>query len=111
MLRLITPLLLVFLLPSLILAQKALVIRGTIYDTTAKKALPYATISLINAQDSMLVSYTKADSSGKFLLKRVTPGRYLISTSYVGYAPLWKEVVIKNEDLDMGYVVMRDIAS
>jgi hypothetical protein len=56
----------------------------------AAKGLPYATISLVNAPDSTLVTFAVADSTGHFQLKKVSPGAYLLSVSYAGYIPVWQ---------------------
>ena len=111
MLRTLIFLLFVALLPLLATAQQPTTIKGTIYDSTAKKALSYASVSLIDAQDSTLAGFTKADSSGKFLLKHVSPGVYLLSVSYVGYKPLGKKLQVKNESLDLGDLILKDIAN
>lgn len=91
-------------------AQKT-TIRGRIYDSVIKKALPYTTISLVRGEDSSLVSFTRADSMGSFNLSGVSKGIYLISSSYVGYIPVWKPVVIdgNSSTFDIGDVRMQDL--
>ncbi|HVX51393.1 MAG TPA: outer membrane beta-barrel protein [Chitinophagaceae bacterium] len=69
-------------------AQKV-TIKGRVYDSAVNKGLAYATVSLVKAKDSTLVTFARADSSGNFTLNNVNKGAYLISTSYVGYAPVW----------------------
>lgn len=84
-------------------------IKGKVYDTTSKKGLAYATISLVKAKDSTLVSFSKADSSGNFSLKSVPRGEYIISTSYVGFVPVWKPVSVSKEVVDLGNLEMTDV--
>ena len=63
-------------------AQKnAASIQGLVLDTASKKGLAYSTVSLVNAADSTLISFTRADSLGKFQLKGLSKGAYLISAS------------------------------
>ena len=57
---------------------------------SAAKGLPYATIALVNAADSTLITFAVADSTGHFQLKKVVPGAYLLSVSYAGYVPVWQ---------------------
>jgi hypothetical protein len=93
-------------------AQSTASIKGRVYDTSTHKGLSYATVSLVNAKDSTLVNFTRADSMGNFLLKKIAKGQYLLSTSYVGFVPTWKKVEVgQQEQVDMGIVAMTDIAS
>jgi len=64
-------------------------IEGTIRDSATKRALPYATISLVRAKDSSLVSFARSNEEGFFTIKSVAEGKYLLSLSYVGYQQQW----------------------
>lgn len=88
-------------------------IKGRIYDSVIKKALAYTTISLVHGEDSSLVSFTRADSLGNFKLSGVEKGSYIISSSYVGYLPVWKPVEINSSSstVDVGDILMQDLAS
>ncbi len=94
-------------------AQKnAASIQGLVLDTASKKGLAYSTVSLVNAADSTLISFTRADSLGKFQLKGLSKGAYLISASYVGFAPIWKAIGLKeNEQLQLGNLEMTDLVN
>lgn len=90
-------------------AQKSTVI-GRVFDSTVQKGLPYATLSLVKAKDSTLVTFSRADSSGNFKFNNVDAGDYLVSTSFVGYLPVWKPVsVASGENKNMGFVSMTDV--
>src|SRR5258708_10204341 len=67
-------------------------ITGRVIDSAAGKGLAYATVSLVKAADSILVSFSVADSGGRFRLSGIPEGGYLLSVSYAGYVPLWKPV-------------------
>ncbi|MFY7899448.1 MAG: carboxypeptidase regulatory-like domain-containing protein [Chitinophagaceae bacterium] len=56
-------------------------IEGTVYDSAAKKGLSYATVSIVSAKDSTLVTFTRADSSGHFSLQSLKQGKYIVSAS------------------------------
>ena len=72
-------LLLIFLFPILSQAQKTqATVKGIVYDTASKHGLSYATISVVNAKDSTLVTFTRADSTGKFKIGPLDKGKYLL---------------------------------
>jgi hypothetical protein len=93
MYRIIT-LLSIILLPFLLQAQKTPAsVKGIVFDTVSKRGLAYATISIVKASDSTLVSFgpaliLPASSNSNSLDK----GRYLLSSSYVGFVPVWKTI-------------------
>lgn len=60
-------------------------IEGTIRDSIAKRNLPSATISIVKAKDSSLVSFARSNEQGHFTIKNIAAGSYLLSLSYVGY--------------------------
>ncbi|MEO7531167.1 MAG: outer membrane beta-barrel protein [Sediminibacterium sp.] len=104
----------ILLFPFLLQAQKTPVtVKGVVYDTASKRGLAYATISVVNAKDSTLVTFTRADSIGKFKLTSLEKGKYLLSSSYVGYVPVWKsiEIVKEGEEIDLGNINMMDVLS
>lgn len=79
-----------------IIAQTS-VVKGRVYDSSARHGLAYATVSLVKAKDSTLIAFSKADSSGHFSLKGIEQGSYLLSTSFVGYAPFWKPLSVNGD--------------
>lgn len=88
-------------------------IRGRVYDSVINKGLAYATVSLVKEADSTLVNFARADSTGNFKMNAVVKGKYLISTSYVGYVPVWKPVQLTTtgSEHDLGNVYMQDVTS
>lgn len=110
MLRYITTLIILFALSNIVQAQQPVALKGNIYDTATKRGLAYATISIVNAKDSTLVTFTRADSTGKFSFKSLDKGTYLLSASYVGYIPIWKNIEVKTgQELDLGRLIMTDL--
>lgn len=59
-------------------------VTGVVADTNGEPLID-ATVRLLNAKDSTFVKGAIADASGKFNLKDVKTGRYIIETSYIGY--------------------------
>jgi len=84
-------------------------VQGTIIDSSAKRTLPYATISLVRAKDSSLVSFARSNEEGGFVLKNIASGKYLLSISYVGYQQQW--VAFKtgaNPTLNLNNIYLED---
>tara|TARA_B100000900_G_scaffold75662_1_gene60491 strand:+ start:10526 stop:12973 length:2448 start_codon:yes stop_codon:yes gene_type:complete len=59
-------------------------IKGKIKNTNDKN-LEFATVSLYNVKDNMLVEGTITNSKGKFLFTNVSVGKYRINISFIGY--------------------------
>lgn len=88
------------------------IIEGTIKDSISKRTLGSATISLANAKDSSLLTFTRANDDGFFQFKNVAAGKYLISISYVGFQPTW--IAIKtgsSPKLSLGDIFLLDNAN
>ena len=84
-------------------------VQGIIMDSSANRTLPYATVSLVHAKDSSLVSFTRSNEEGGFTIKNMVAGKYLLSISYVGYQQQW--VVFKtgaNPILDLNNIYLVD---
>ena len=87
-----------------------LTIQGSLKDSIANRALNSATVSLVYAKDSSLVSFSRTNEAGVFNFKNVAPGNYLISVSYVGYIPKWVPVITGTEKIvEMGLIYMNDV--
>lgn len=104
--------LLAFCFTALLANAQQATIKGRIFDSTLNRGLAYASVSLVHAKDSTLVTYTKADSSGYFSLKRIGKGDYLISSSYVGHVTGWHPVSVKEGEtaIEAGNVYLLDNA-
>jgi outer membrane receptor protein involved in Fe transport len=59
-------------------------ISGKVLDE-AKKAFPYATISLLNAKDSVAVKGTLTADNGTYVLNNIKEGNYLVAIYVIGY--------------------------
>jgi hypothetical protein len=88
-----------------VLAQKADgSIKGKLIDTAAKQAIADATISLIQAKDSSLVTFTLSSKQGIFEIKGLIPGQYELVISHQAYQPFRKKISITAEKktIDLG---------
>jgi len=96
---------------STVAAQnKTTTIIGSVYDSAVNKGLAYATVSIVAAKDSTLVTFTRADSSGFFSFQSIKPGKYILSASYVGFATIWKPFDInENTTTNLGNIALTNV--
>ena len=87
-----------FLLMSLSsLAQHS--IQSSVFDSKNGLPIEMATVRLLKSTDSTLVQGCQADLQGRFALKKVSPGSYLLVVSSVGYLENRQKIAIQNKDL------------
>ncbi|HEX7904577.1 MAG TPA: outer membrane beta-barrel protein [Chitinophagaceae bacterium] len=80
-------------------------LKGTVTDTTEKKNLHLAVVSLLKKSDTTLVTFTRSDKTGKFLLPRIDTGRYILMVSFPRFAD-YIEVVDVKANTDIGTISM-----
>ncbi|MBD2699329.1 TonB-dependent receptor [Spirosoma sp. BT702] len=80
-------------------AQSTGVIRGAVVDSVSRKPLLEASVSLLSARDSSLVSFGITDGDGKFEFLKVAEGQYRVLVTYLGYRSRAKRVSITKTDL------------
>jgi hypothetical protein len=71
-------------------------IKGRVADTTDQKKLSNGSVLLLRRSDSVLVRTTRTDGSGAFLLKNISPGKFLLLVCYPSYADYVDEVDVKD---------------
>ena len=76
---------------------------GSIIDGTDNTKLQKATIALLNAQDSILVSFSRSQENGSFSLNKLDTGAYTLIVSYPQYADFVEHIHLK-EDQDLGLI-------
>ena len=90
--------------------SKSIDIKGSITDTLGEP-LPLSTVLLLDPVDTTLISYTRADENGHFILKKQKRTAALLKISYVGFMPQIINVNPASEgDLDIGNVKLEEIA-
>ena len=70
-------------------------ITGTLVDDSTSAPVSFASVALLNAQDSSLLTGVITDKEGKFQFKDLPYGMYVIKATFVGYKP----VNIKNIEI------------
>lgn len=80
---------------------------ASIVDSTGV-TLPGANAVLLNASDSLLVSFGTTDDKGQFRMQKVAPGDYLLRVSFVGFERPDMPLKISTDDqyFDLGELKM-----
>src|SRR5687768_10719222 len=73
------------LLSTMLFAQK---INGSIKDEQGK-GINNATVSLLHAKDSSVLKLALTKTDGEFSFDAVKAGKYLVTSSHVGYTPVY----------------------
>jgi hypothetical protein len=88
--------------PGLSSAQ-SFTIKGQVIDTLNDNKLPYASITLIRAKDSVLETFTRTRDDGSFTLKTPDTGKFILMITFPGFADYLDEVSTgKKEVIDLG---------
>jgi len=87
-----------------LLAQRGR-ISGTVADTTEKKNLPLASVSLLRKADTSLVYFTRTNAAGKFSLPPADTGKYILLITYPHFADYMDDLQLSG-DIDLGVFSM-----
>src|SRR5690242_19478621 len=60
-------------------------VEGQVFGSSGKERLEYASISLLNANDSSIIAGVLSDSTGKFKIDKLKRGNYLLKIQFIGY--------------------------
>lgn len=98
--------------PLIAQISRNLTATGFVKDTS-QNSLGSATVVLLNPTDSVMVSFSITDSEGKFNLKGLTPGEYLLQASYISYVPVNKKITITDlaKEQDLGVITLEPVTS
>lgn len=86
-------------------------ISGKLIDTSSHQILSAATVSLLNREDSSLLTYTISDNKGQFKLDKVAQGSYLLQVAFQGYN-VWQRPVTVSADktsIDLGNLYLKPL--
>ncbi len=84
-------------------------IKGKLVDTAAKQPISDATVSVLNAKDSSLATFTLSNKQGAFEVKGLSEGDYRLIISSKGYMEFKKTVSINasNKTIDLGSIAVQ----
>jgi Outer membrane protein beta-barrel family/Carboxypeptidase regulatory-like domain len=91
-------------------SQRDGMVHGRVQDTTARIFIADATITILQAKDSSLVSFSRSGPAGQFLIKGLGSGNYRLLVTHIGYLPASKNFIINEaiKDFDMGAIALAD---
>ena len=91
-------------------AQKSGSVKGIVFDTIAKQAVPAATITVLQRSDSSLVTFTMTNNRGEFSLTNVPYGDYRLLVTHVNYHNINKFFTVNdaNKNVDLANVELSE---
>ena len=98
-------------LTHIVLAQSNRVnIEGVVADSL-EAPLAGASVVLLDAADSSLVSFGTSRSDGLFRLRRVKPGAYRLQITFLGFEPYNQPLQVGAEDMNLGAIPLQAAVS
>jgi hypothetical protein len=91
-------------------AQKSGNVKGVVFDTIAKQPVPAATITVLQAKDSSLVTFTMTNNRGEFSLANVPYGDYRLLVTHVNYHNVNKYFTVNDakKNIDLANIEVSD---
>ena len=68
-------------------------LKGTVIDSTTSP-LVGATVVLLQPIDSVMISFALSDNDGRFSLNNISPGKYYLQITYIGYGNFRQEIEV-----------------
>lgn len=75
------------------MAQNGQVI-GKIVDQTSNKGVGFATVGVLHAKDSSVVTGVLSQDNGDFTISQIPVGKYILRINYIGYNTIYKDFSI-----------------
>lgn len=87
-------------------------VKGQIQDEK-QTGLPSATVLILQAKDSSLVSFAATDALGNFEIKNVSKGDLLLKVTFLGYLPHFAKIGFPAEGqvLDLGALALQPLSN
>ncbi len=84
-------------------------VTGVVVDEDSQPMIK-ATVRVLTPADSTAVKGALTNEKGEFRITEISNGSYLLETSYVGYAPVYKDITVKGKNLALGTISMAEDA-
>ncbi len=81
-------------------------VSGSIKDTATKANIKNAVVALLTPKDSVLKNFTRVKDDGSYLLKNVTPGKYIVTVSHPNFGDYVDDIEIKNSNESLALIAM-----
>lgn len=96
--------LLLLLAPLASIAQ-SYTIKGMVKDSKTSEAIPFCNVALCRPSDTLFMRGGTSDLDGKFSVKDVAPGTYLMKVAYVGYEVVFRTISVSSST-DLGVITL-----
>jgi hypothetical protein len=81
-------------------------ISGTLTDSSEKTPIYNSVVALLTPKDSILYKFTRSDKAGKFNIKNIKAGNYILMTTHSQYADYVDSLTIKDGESNMGTIAL-----
>jgi hypothetical protein len=81
-------------------------LKGNILDTFNNKKLSNTVVAVLQAKDSILYKFTRSDASGKFELKNLRAGKYLLLVTSPSYADFVDQLNITDSSSELKHDII-----
>ncbi len=81
-------------------------VKGVITDRKSGEKIPFVNAALYRQSDTLFMRGATTDMGGRFEIKDVAPGQYLMMVTMVGYER-WTQVTTVRGNMDIGTIVLR----
>lgn len=79
---------------------------GFVTDGQSGEKMQYVNVAVLSSKDSSLVNGVITDAEGKFEIKALSLGTYIVRFSFIGYKDCFKSVNVKSGSTDMGTIAL-----
>lgn len=79
---------------------------GFVTDGQSGEKMQYVNVAVLSSKDSSLVNGVITDAKGKFEIKALSLGTYIVRFSFIGYKDCFKSVNVKSGSTDMGTIAL-----
>lgn len=84
------------------LSAQHIKVSGMLMDSATSRPVEFATVALLQA--GKIIEGATADSKGRFVFAKVSPGKYAVQASLMGYNTKLSDIEAKGEDLEIGII-------
>lgn len=85
-------------------------ILGKLIDNQTGKPVEYASVALLKAADSSVVTGMLSKGNGDFDFRNITPGKYILKIYFIGYETFFKAVTVRQSS-DVGNIRLKTTAT
>ena len=75
-------------------------------DGQSGERMQYVNVAVLSPKDSSMVNGVITDADGKFEIRALSLGKYLVKFSFIGYKDSFKPVEVKAGNTDMGTILL-----